>query len=84
MHHCAHATVQNGIFFGVDLGAEDGRGVLPSWYLELHGAILERYVIDSVVLRVGQLAVGVDLRVDVISADAQSAREGIGARKVDE
>ena len=78
MHHCPHAAVQNGIFFGVDLGAEDGGGVLPSWYLELHGAILECYVIDSVVLRVGRGAAG-----DNISAESQSAREGIGDGKVD-
>lgn len=79
MHHCTYAAVQNGVFFGVDLGAEDGRGLLPSWYLELHGAILETYVIDSVVLRVGCGAAGLD----VISADAQSAREGFGDGEID-
>ena len=79
MHHCAHAAVQNGVFSGVDLGAEDGRFTLPSWYLELHGAILESYVVGSVILRVGRGATGAD----VISADAQSAREGIGDGEVD-
>lgn len=66
LHHCAHATVQNSVFIGVDLGAEDGRGLLPSWYLELHGIILKSYVVDSVILRVERGAAGAD----VISADA--------------
>lgn len=51
---------------------------MPSWYLELHGAILESYIIEGVVLRVGGGAGG-----DMISADGQSAREGIGDGEVD-
>ena len=80
LHRCAHAAVQNGVFCGVDFGAEDGGGLLPAWYLELHGAVLEGYVVDGVVLRVGRGAAGVD----VIGADAQCARECVGDGEVDD
>ena len=76
LHHCAHAAVQDVFLCGVDFGAEDGRGGLPSWYLELQGAILDYYVSSSVELRVG-------FGVNGVSADAQSAREGLGDGEVD-
>ena len=79
MHHCAHAAVQNGVFSGVELRAQHIIKKKTSWYLELHGAILESYVIGSVVLRVGRGAAGTD----VIIADAQSAREVVGDGEID-
>lgn len=63
LHHCAHAAVEDVLLRGGDLGAEDGRGGLPSWYLELQCAIFDRYIFDGVGLGVwdGGDVVGADI-----------------------
>lgn len=77
LHHCAHAAVEDGLVYGVDFGAEDGRGGLPPWYLELQSAVCDSYVLGSVILRVGRGA-------DVVGADVQRvAWEDVGDGEID-
>lgn len=80
LHHCAHAPVEDALLCGGDLGAEYGRGVLPSWYFELQSAIFDHYIFGSVVLGV---ALGAGRGGDVVGADGQSVTwEGVGDGEV--
>lgn len=79
LHHCAHAAVQDVLFCGGDFGAEDWRGVLSTWYLELQSAIFDSYIFGGKVPRVGR-GIGSDL----VGADGQSVVwEGVGYGEVD-